>query len=353
MKGLILSGGKGIRLRPITHTFAKQLIPVANKPILFYALEAMQEAGIKDVGIVTGDTWKEIKEAVQDGKMWNLNITYIHQEAPLGIAHAALISEEFIGKEPFVMYLGDNILKEGISRFVKEFEENLPDAQIFISEVPNPQEFGVALIKDGKILKLIEKPKKPPTNFALVGVYIFNHNVFKAIKTLKPSWRGEYEITDAINWLLKNGYKVNYLKVKGWWKDTGRPEDLIEVNRILLEDLSENIKGKIKNCKIIGKICVGENTILENSYLRGPIIIGKNCLIKDSYIGPFTSINDRCEIIKSEIEDSIIMEGSKIIEVDGRIEESIIGREVIIKRENLKRKVIKFVIGDHSIVNLE
>ncbi|MEO0259754.1 MAG: glucose-1-phosphate thymidylyltransferase [candidate division WOR-3 bacterium] len=353
MKGLILSGGKGTRLRPITHYLSKQLIPVANKPVLFYSLEAMQEAGIKDVGIVIGDTWREIKEIVQDGKRWNLNVTYIHQEAPLGLAHAVMISEDFIGKEPFVMYLGDNILKEGIKRFVKEFEEKLPDAQIFVSEVSNPQDFGVVIIKEGKIVKLIEKPKKPKSNLALVGVYIFNHHIFKAVKNLKPSWRGEYEITDAINWLLNNKYKVNYLKVKGWWKDTGKPEDLIEANRIILEDLIEDVKGKVKNSKIIGKVNIGENTIVENSHLRGPVIIGKNCVIKDSYIGPFTSISDECEIIKAEIEDSIIMEGSKIIEIEGRIEESIIGKEVLIKKNDLKRKVKKFVIGDHSIINLE
>ncbi len=353
MKGLILSGGKGTRLRPITHYLSKQLIPVANKPVLFYSLEAMQEAGIKDVGIVIGDTWREIKEIVQDGKKWNLNVTYIHQEAPLGLAHAVMISEDFIGKEPFVMYLGDNILKEGIKRFVKEFEEKLPDAQIFVSEVSNPQDFGVVIIKEGKIVKLVEKPKKPKSNLALVGVYIFNHHIFEAVKNLKPSWRGEYEITDAINWLLNNKYKVNYLKVKGWWKDTGKPEDLIEANRIILEDLIEEIKGKVKNSKIIGKVNIGENTIVENSHLRGPVIIGKNCIIKDSYIGPFTSISDECEIIKAEIEDSIIMQGSKIIEIEGRIEESIIGKEVIIKKNDLKRKVKKFVIGDHSIINLE
>lgn len=353
MKGLILSGGKGTRLRPITHYLSKQLIPVANKPVLFYSLEAMQEAGIKDVGIVIGDTWREIKEIVQDGKKWNLNVTYIHQEAPLGLAHAVMISEDFIGKEPFVMYLGDNILKEGIKRFVEEFEEKLPDAQIFVSEVSNPQDFGVVIIKDGKIVKLIEKPKKPKSNLALVGVYIFNHHIFEAVKNLKPSWRGEYEITDAINWLLNNNYKVNYLKVKGWWKDTGKPEDLLEANRIILEDLSEDIKGKVKNSKIIGKVSIGEGTIIENSHLRGPVIIGKNCVIKNSYIGPFTSISDKCEIIKTEIEDSIIMEGSKIIEVEGRIEESIIGKEVLIKKNDLKRNVIKFVIGDHSIINLE
>ncbi|MEO0275878.1 MAG: glucose-1-phosphate thymidylyltransferase [candidate division WOR-3 bacterium] len=353
MKGLILSGGKGTRLRPITHYLSKQLIPVANKPVLFYSLEAMQEAGIKDVGIVIGDTWREIKEIVQDGKKWNLNVTYIHQEAPLGLAHAVMISEDFIGKEPFVMYLGDNILKEGIKRFVKEFEEKLPDAQIFVSEVSNPQDFGVVIIKEGKIVKLVEKPKKPKSNLALVGVYIFNHHIFEAVKNLKPSWRGEYEITDAINWLLNNKYKVNYLKVKGWWKDTGKPEDLIEANRIILEDLIEDVKGKVKNSKIIGKVNIGENTIVENSHLRGPVIIGKNCIIKDSYIGPFTSISDECEIIKAEIEDSIIMQGSKIIEIEGRIEESIIGKEVIIKKNDLKRKVKKFVIGDHSIINLE
>ncbi len=353
MKGLILSGGKGTRLRPITHYLSKQLIPVANKPVLFYSLEAMQEAGVKDVGIVIGDTWREIKEIVQDGKKWDLKVTYIHQEAPLGLAHAVMISEDFIGKEPFVMYLGDNILKEGIKRFVREFEEKLPDAQIFVSEVSNPQDFGVVIIKEGKIVKLVEKPKKPKSNLALVGVYIFNHHIFEAVKNLKPSWRGEYEITDAINWLLNNKYRVNYLKVKGWWKDTGKPEDLIEANRIILEDLTREIKGKVKNSKITGKVNIGENTTIENSHLRGPVIIGKNCIIKDSYIGPFTSINDGCEIIKAEIEDSIIMEGSKIIEIEGRIEESIIGKEVIVKKNDLKRKVIKFVIGDHSIINLE
>jgi glucose-1-phosphate thymidylyltransferase len=353
MKGLILSGGKGTRLRPITHTSAKQLIPVANKPILFYSLEAMQEAGIKEVGIVVGDTWKEIKESVGDGNKWNLNITYIHQEAPLGLAHAVMISQDFLGKEPFVMYLGDNILKEGIKRFVNEFERDLPDAQIFVAEVTNPQDFGVVVIKDNRITKLIEKPKKPPSNLALVGVYIFTSQIFEAVKNLKPSWRGEYEITDAINWLLNKKYKVNHLRVKGWWKDTGRPEDLLEANRILLEDITREIKGKVVNSSIKGRVIIEENSTIENSHIRGPVVIGKNCIIKESYIGPFTSINNKCEVIKTELEDCIIMEGSRILDINGRIEESIIGKEVLIKRNDSKRTVKKFVLGDHSIINLD
>jgi glucose-1-phosphate thymidylyltransferase len=354
MKGLILSGGKGTRLRPLTFTQAKQLVPVANKPVLFYGIEALKEAGIREIGIVVGETKDEIKEAVGDGKRWGIEITYIEQEEPLGLAHAVLISEEFLGREPFVMYLGDNILKSGITSLVKEFKKKKPNSLILLTEVPNPQMFGVAELRDGKVVKLVEKPKRPMSNLALVGVYMFDFHIFDAAKSIKPSWRNELEITDAIQYLVNHGYEVHPHLVSGWWKDTGKIEDILEANRLILETISSEIQGKIDSgSKINGKVIIEKDVLVQNSIIRGPAIIGAETEIIDSYIGPFTSIQRKCRIIRTEIEHSIIMEGSEIMDVGSRIDESLIGREVKIYKCPPKPSAYRFMVGDKSEIGIK
>jgi len=352
MKGLILSGGKGTRLRPITHTSAKQLIPVANKPILFYGIEALKEAGIEEIGIVVGETHREIKQAVGDGKRFGIKVTYIHQPEPLGLAHAVLVSEEFLRDEPFLMYLGDNILKGGVKNVVASFEKEKPNALILLAKVPNPQDFGCAVLKEGRVEKLIEKPKEPPSDLALVGVYLFDANIFKAARAIKPSFRGELEITDAIQWLIDNGLVVKAEMTSGWWKDTGKPEDLIDANRLVLEDTERNIKGKVRGSEIVGRVRIDEGAFIENSIVRGPAVIGENSIVKNSYIGPFTSISRDVIIENTEIENSIVLTKARIQDVPGRVESSIIGKEVRIKKRDGKPKVHTFVLGDHSKVEI-
>jgi glucose-1-phosphate thymidylyltransferase len=354
MKGLILSGGKGTRLRPLTFTQAKQLVPVANKPVLFYGIEALQEAGIKDIGIVVGDTKDEIKEAAGDGSRWGLRITYIEQEAPLGLAHAVKISEDFLGEEPFVMYLGDNILKSGIKSLVEEFKEKKPNSLILLTEVPDPGLFGVAELKDGKVVRLVEKPKKPMSNLALVGVYMFDFHVFEAINAIKPSWRNELEITDAIQYLVDKGYEVHPHLVSGWWKDTGKIEDILEANRLILESIVGKIQGKVDEAsKINGQVIIEEGVVVQNSIIRGPAIIGPETEIIDSYIGPFTAIQEKCRIIKTEIEHSIVLEGSEIRDVGSRIDESLIGRDVKIYKCPPKPSVYRLIVGDKSEIGVK
>ena len=354
MKGLILSGGKGTRLRPLTFTQAKQLVPVANKPVLFYGIEALKEAGIEDIGIVVGDTKDEIREAAGDGSRWGIRITYIDQETPLGLAHAVKISEDFLGDEPFVMYLGDNILKSGIKSLVEEFKEKKPNSLILLTEVPDPRLFGVAELKDGKVVRLVEKPKKPLSNLALVGVYMFDFHVFEAINAIKPSWRNELEITDAIQYLVDKGYEVHPHLVSGWWKDTGKIEDILEANRLILESIVGKIQGKVdKASKINGQVIIEEGAVVQNSIIRGPAIIGAETEIIDSYIGPFTAIQDRCRIIKTEIEHSIVLEGSEIRDVGSRIDESLIGRDVKIYKCPPKPSAYRLMVGDKSEIGIK
>jgi len=354
MKGLILSGGKGTRLRPLTFTQAKQLVPVANKPVLFFGIEALQEAGIKEIGIVVGDTKDEIKEAVGDGTRWGIDIHYIEQEAPLGLAHAVKISESYLGKESFVMYLGDNILKSGIKSLVEEFEEQKPNSLILLTEVPNPQMFGVAELKDGKVVKLVEKPKKPMSNLALVGVYMFDLHIFEAVKAIKPSWRDELEITDAIQYLIDNGYSVHPHLVSGWWKDTGKIEDILEANRLILESIAGSIEGEVDaRSKIKGDVLLEKGVTVKNSTIRGPAIIGAGTEIIDSYVGPFTSIQSRCKIIKTEIEHSIVLEGSEIHDVGSRIDESLIGRDVKVYKSLAKPSAYRLIIGDKGEIGIK
>ncbi len=354
MKGLILSGGKGTRLRPLTYTHAKQLVPVANKPVLFYGIEALKEAGISQIGIIVGDTKEEIKQATGDGSRWDLNITYIEQAAPLGLAHAVKISEEFLRGEPFVMYLGDNILKSGITSLVEEFRQKKPNSLILLTEVANPHMFGVAELEGGRVVRLVEKPKKPASNLALVGVYMFDTHIFEAVKAIKPSWRNELEITDAIQYLVENGYEVQPHLVKGWWKDTGKIEDILEANRLILETIAESNLGNVDDTsRINGQVVIEQGVVVKNSIIRGPAIIGENSEIADSYIGPFTSIQNNCKIIHTEIENSIVLEKSEIVEVGDRIDESLIGREVKIFKCPSKPSVYRFMVGDKSEIGIK
>ena len=351
MKGLILSGGHGTRLRPITFSQQKQLIPVANKPILFYAIEDVIEAGIKDIGIIVGPNKEQVIETVNNAG-FDAEISFIVQDAPRGLAHTVLIAEEFIGDEPFVMYLGDNILKEGIIKHAENFREKKFDASIMLTEVDNPEEFGVAeLREDGSVKQLIEKPKKPPSNLALVGIYFFNNPIYKAVKNIKPSWRNELEITDAIQWLIDNGYEVGWTNVVGWWKDTGKPEDILEANRLILDDLTHEIRGEVEG-EIRGRVSIDKGTkVSENSVIKGPVLIGRDCLIRDGYIGPYTSIGNNCEIKNSEVEDSILMDGAKLINA-GNVVDSMVGRDAVIERNKNLPKGNKFVIGDNSWVRI-
>jgi len=350
MKGLVLSGGEGTRLRPITFTQAKQLIPVANKPVLFYGLESLSRAGIKNVGIVVGDTHREIESAVGKGRDFSLNVTYIHQEKPLGLAHAVLISEFFLEGDDFLMYLGDNILKEELTPYVERFQKEKPDALLLLVEVENPSQFGVAELKGNRVIRLIEKPEKPPSNLALAGVYLFSPKIISAAKRIKPSWRGELEITDAINELLNHGGKVIFQKAQGWWKDTGKLEDILEANRLVLDDLERQIMGEIKNSNLEGRIKIGKGTVIENSRILGPSIIGENVKVFGSYIGPYTSVQDGVILENVEIENSIILKESIIKNINGRIHFSLIGRGVKILKKNGHPKGVSLMIGERSTI---
>lgn len=351
MKGLILSGGKGTRLRPLTYTSAKQLIPVANKPVLVYCLEAMREANIIDVGIVVGDTKKEIVETVGDGSRYGLNVTYIEQDAPLGLAHAVKISEQFIQNNRFVMMLGDNLIMDGIARFVDSFDKDNANSHILLSKVENPNQFGVAVIRDERVVDLIEKPKQYISDLALVGVYLFDEKIFKAVQHIKPSFRGELEITDAIAWLIRNGHTVSHHLVSGWWKDTGKLEDILEANRMVLDRFETCIEGAVdEKSSVELKVVVDKGTKIINSRIRGPAIIGSNSVIEDSYVGPFTAIAANCMIKGVEIEQSIVMDECKITDAGARISDSLIGKNVIIRKTEGLPKTIQIMAGDSSMI---
>jgi glucose-1-phosphate thymidylyltransferase len=354
MKGLILSGGKGTRLRPLTFTQAKQLVPVANKPVLFYGIEALRDAGIREIGIVVGDTREEIKAAAGDGSTWGVRITYIEQEAPLGLAHAVKISRPFLRDEPFVMYLGDNILKSGIVSLVREFEEKKPNALILLTPVPDPQMFGVAELEGGKVVRLVEKPKEPRSNLALVGVYLFDRNIFEAVEAIRPSRRNELEITDAIQYLVEHGYTVVPHLVSGWWKDTGKLEDILEANRLILETITARTEGDVDaSSRVSGPVIIEQGVVVRNSILRGPVVIGEGTEIVDAYLGPFTAVGRNCRIVRTEIEHSIVLEGSEIRDIGGRIDESLIGREVRIYKCPPTPAVFRFMVGDKSEIGIK
>ena len=358
MKGLILAGGSGTRLRPITHTGAKQLVPVANTPILFYALQHMAEAGIVQVGVVVGDTAPEIETAIGDGSPWGLEITYLPQDAPLGLAHAVLIASEFLGDDDFVMYLGDNLLRDGIVPFVEGFAnaqngEHPAVAQILLAPVPDPQRFGVAELDDhGAVVSLVEKPEVPPSDLALVGVYLFDPTIHEAVRAIEPSERGELEITDAIQWLIDAGHHVRHEILNGWWLDTGKLTPLLEANRLLLEIIEPSDAGKVdEHSQIEGRVQISEGAVVTRSVIRGPAVIGANTTVTDSYIGPFTSVDHDCAVTGSELEHSIVLAGSRITNVP-RVIDSLIGRDAVVSRTDQRPSANRFLVGDHCQIFL-
>ena len=349
LKGLILSGGKGTRLRPITHTSAKQLVPVANKPVLFYGIEALAAAGIDEVGIIIApETGGEIQSAAGDGSQFGATITYIEQDAPRGLAHAVLTAEQFLGDSPFVMYLGDNLLRDGITELVKEFQSEEPDAMILLTSVDDPENYGVAELEGEKVSRLVEKPKEPKSDLALVGVYMFTPAIFEAAKAIEPSWRDELEITDAIQWLIAQGLRVDPHIVKGWWKDTGQVQDMLDANRLILDDLSERIEGELIDSRVEGRVVIEPGVVLERATVRGPAIIGAGSRIVDAYIGPYSAIGEGVSIERAEIEYSIVLSGSSVRDLDGRVEASLIGRNVAIGRSPALPKAYRFVVGDNA-----
>ncbi len=355
MKGLILSGGKGTRLYPLTYTRAKQLIPVANKPILFRVIESIRDAGITEIGIVIGDTGNEIREAVGDGSRWGVAITYIPQEAPLGLAHAVKISREFLGEDRFVMFLGDNVIQGGIHRLITDFDQNPTwNSQIVLTRVEQPQQYGVAkLTPHGQIECLIEKPKDPPSDLALVGIYMFDRFIFEATEAIRPSWRGELEITDAIQWLVDHGYTVFPYVHDGWWIDTGRPDDMLEANSMVLEELVPEIKGNVDaQSEVDSRATIQAGAEIIHSTIRGPAIIGENTRIVNSYVGPFTSIYHDVVIENCEIERSIVLENSMLKDIGVRVQDSLIGRDVLVSRSDYRPRSLKLNLGDHSKVGL-
>jgi glucose-1-phosphate thymidylyltransferase len=353
VKGLILSGGKGTRLRPLTYTSAKQLVPVANKPVLFYGIEAMAEAGLKEIGIVVGDTHAEIRAAVGDGSRWGVRVTYIPQDAPLGLAHAVKISQPFLQDEPFVMYLGDNLLNRGIVGLVQEFAREKPAAQILLTKVPDPQMFGVAQLENGCVVRLVEKPKEPIGDLALVGVYMFSPEIFESVNRIKPSFRNELEITDAIQDLIDRGLTVKPHIVEGWWKDTGKLEDMLEANRLILDTFERRIDGQVDaESRIEGKVVIEAGAVIKRSVIRGPAIIGRGARLTHAYVGPFTAIMNDVEITDTEIEHSIVLEGSSLRDLSNRVIDSLIGKGVKIYREPVKPSAYRFMLGDNSEVGI-
>jgi glucose-1-phosphate thymidylyltransferase len=354
MKGLILSGGKGTRLYPLTYTSAKQLIPIANKPILFRVIETIRDAGITDIGVVVGDTAEDIKLAVGRGGRWDVDITYIHQKKPLGLAHAVKVSQDFLGDEPFVMFLGDNVIQGGITNLAQQFQQSDWNSQIVLTRVEHPERYGVAeLNSEGRVIELVEKPKEPPSDLALVGIYMFDHHIHEAVNSITPSWRGELEITDAIQWLVENDYQVFPYIHRGWWIDTGEREELLEANGMVLEELTPAIEGYVdRDSEVDSRVTVQKGAEIINSVIRGPSIIGERTRIVNSYIGPFTSIYHDVEIENSEIERAIILEESVIRDIPARIQDSLIGRHVNMARSPIKPKAYKLTLADHSHVGI-
>lgn len=353
MKALITSGGKGTRLRPLTHTQNKHLIPIANKPILHYAIETVIDAGISEIGIVTNADSTEVQDAIGNGSYWGINISYIPQEAPLGLAHVVKISENFIGKDPFIFYLGDNMVVGGVKRFVDEFEHDHVNCFLTLSKVKDPERFGVPEIKKNRIVSIEEKPKLPKSQYAVAGIYIYDHHIFEAVNNIKPSQRGELEISDAHQYLIDHGYQIGFSEITGWWKDTGKPIDLLEANRLILEHLMPRIEGEVdKESYITGNVIIERGARIKNSHIRGPVIIGRNTVIENSYIGPFTSIHNDCYIRNSEIELSIVLNNCQILDIGVRIESSLLGTDVELMKVSSKPATHRFIIGDQSRVEL-
>lgn len=359
MKALILAGGAGTRLRPITHTSAKQLVPVANKPILFYGIEAMVAAGIVDIGVIVGDTRAEVMAALGDGSRFGARITFIPQDAPLGLAHCVLIAADFLGDDDFVMYLGDNLLEQDLGAFVRAFEQaraqaDPPAAQILLKRVPDPHRFGIAELDGaGNVVRLVEKPADPPTDLALVGVYLFDRSILDAVRAIAPSPRGELEITDAIQWLVDQGLRVRQEELTGWWIDTGKLTPLLEANRLLLEKIETRIDGEVDAASTIdGRVVVEAGAKIVNSTLRGPLVVGAGAVVEDSFIGPFSAIGNECRIVHSEVEHSVIMDGSTINDIQ-RLEDSLIGKDVLVSRTQVRPRALRLMVGDHCQIDVE
>jgi glucose-1-phosphate thymidylyltransferase len=360
MKGLVLAGGAGTRLRPITHTSAKQLVPVANKPILFYGLEAMASAGIDQIGVIVGETRAEVMAAVGDGSRWGVSVTYIPQDAPLGLAHCVLIAEEFLGDDDFVMYLGDNLLEQDLTAFVDEFlkaranDAVKPSAQILLKRVPDPHRFGIAeLDGDGLVVRLVEKPADPPSDLALVGVYLFDRTINDAVRAIAPSARGELEITDAIQWLIDQGLRVRQELLTGWWIDTGKLTPLLEANRLLLEKIESRVEGTVDAASSLdGRVVIAPGAEVVGSTIRGPVAIGPRTRVVNSFLGPFSAIGADCEVVNSEVEHSVVMDGSRIIDIP-RLEDSLIGREAVVMRSQHRPRALRLMVGDHCQIDVE
>jgi glucose-1-phosphate thymidylyltransferase len=354
LKGLILSGGAGTRLRPITHTSAKQLVPVANKPVLFYGIEALVEAGISDIAVIIAPhTGEEIRQAAGDGSDFGARITYIEQEAPLGLAHALLTAEEYLGQSPFVMYLGDNLLRDGIIDLVEVFRRSEPDALILLTRVADPSAYGVAELDGERVVRLVEKPQDPPSDLALVGVYMFTPAIFEAAHSIEPSGRGELEITDAIDSLIESERRVEPHIVKGWWKDTGKLEDMLEANRLVLEDIEPRIDGELDSeSRVEGRVAIEKGARLERTIVRGPAIIGAGAQLTDAYVGPYTAIDRDVVITGSEVEHSIVLAGSSIRNLHARMEASLLGKNVSLSRSEGMPKTLRFLVGDNADISI-
>jgi glucose-1-phosphate thymidylyltransferase len=356
VKGLILSGGKGSRLYPLTYTRAKQLVPVANKPVLFRVIETLRDAGIEDIGIVIGHTGPEIRDAVGGGRQFGVRVTYIEQDEPLGLAHAVLISRDFLGDERFVMFLGDNVIEGGIGNLIRDFRDRHYNAQVVLTPTETPEAYGIAELSDEperRIVRLVEKPRNPPSNLALVGIYMFDHHIHEAVRRIAPSWRGELEITDAIQWLIEQGYDVHPYVHRGWWIDTGKQSDMLAANAKVLEELQHTISGYVdRDSTVDERVTVQEGAEIVNSVVRGPAIIGRNVRLVNAYIGPFTSIYHDCVIEQAEIEQSIVLENARITDIPYRIADSLIGRDVEVTRSEFRPKALKMTLGDNSKVGI-
>ncbi len=353
LKGLILSGGAGTRLRPITHTSAKQLVPVANKPVLFYGIEALVDAGVEEIGIIIApETGGEIEAAAGDGSAFGAKITYIVQDKPAGLAHAVLTAKDFLGDSPFVMYLGDNLLRDGLRGLVSTFRADEPDALILLTPVEDPQSYGVAELDGERIVRLIEKPKDPPSNLALVGVYLFSPLIFAAAEALEPSWRDEYEITEAIQGLIDDGRKVQSEVVRGWWKDTGQLADMLEANRLVLEEIDTRLEGEVDNSKVEGRVVIEKGATVAGSVVRGPAVIGAGACVEDAYIGPYTSIGEGVHVRRSEVEHSIVLAGAVVEDLGTRMEASLLGRNVKLTRSDGMPKTLRLLVGDNCEIEI-
>lgn len=353
MKALITAGGHGTRLRPITHTQNKHLIPIANKFMLDYAIEYVRDAGITDIGIIINANDESIKSEFMDGSSRNVNISYIPQEAPLGLAHVIKISEKFINNEPFIFYLGDNILVGGVARFINEFKQENSNCHLALSKVPDPNRFGVAEVSNKKIVSIEEKPENPKSDLAVTGIYLYDPNIFEAVNNIIPSDRGELEISDAHQYLLDHNYSISYSVITGWWKDTGKPSDLLAANQLVLDNIENDIKGEVINTEINGKVVIENNVKVLNSKIDGPVIINEDTIIENAHITPHTAIGKRCKVINSKIGYSIVMSESVIQDVTDKVTNSLLGIDVEIIGNHKDQSAHRFILGDQSRVEVD